>query len=50
MHPSLRQYVISRVGVGQDYVAWLKAQHPDIQQGFLPFVGKNLVLFKTSSN
>ena len=30
----------------EDYVAYLKSQDPGIQQAFLPFVGKNLVLFK----
>lgn len=34
----------------EDYVKFLKAKHPSIQQAFLPFIGKNLVLYKTSSD
>ena len=34
----------------EDYAAYLRGLHPDIQQTFLPFMGKNLVLYKTSSN
>ncbi|KAF1333732.1 hypothetical protein FI667_g2554, partial [Globisporangium splendens] len=32
----------------EDLVAYLAAKHPDIQQAFLPFDGKNLVLYRQS--
>uniref|UniRef100_K3WHT4 C3H1-type domain-containing protein n=1 Tax=Globisporangium ultimum (strain ATCC 200006 / CBS 805.95 / DAOM BR144) TaxID=431595 RepID=K3WHT4_GLOUD len=32
----------------EDLVAYLMAKHPDIQQAFLPFDGKNLVLYRQS--
>jgi hypothetical protein len=49
-HPSIKQANKSSLTKPQDYVAWLKAKHPSIKQAFLPYIGKNLVLYKTSSD